>query len=90
MFDGTAPGPSDTTREVDRIMFDLWRKATPEQRLQKVLNLGRSINELIRGRLRTQYPEATPREIELRLAARNLDRATMIKVFGWDPEVHGM
>ena len=72
------------------MMIELWRKAPPEQKLQRVLDLGRSINELIRVRLRTQYPEATPREIELRLAARNLDRATMIKVFGWDPEVHGM
>ncbi len=90
MFDGTAPGASDTSPEVERMMIEIWRRATPEQKLQKVLSIGRSINEMVRAFLRTQYPDATPREIELRLASRNLDRETMIKVFGWDPEVHGM
>lgn len=90
MFDGTAPGASDTSPEVARMMVEIWRRATYEQKLQKVLSIGRSVNELARSYLRTQYPDATPREIELRLAARNLDRETMIKVFGWDPQVHGM
>ena len=90
MFDGTAPGPSDTSPEVERMMIEIWRRATYEQKLQRVLSIGRSVNELTRAFLRTRYPDATPREIELRLASRNLDRETMIKVFGWDPEVHGM
>jgi len=89
VLDGTAPGASDTSPEVARMMIEIWRRATPEQKLQKVLSIGRSINELVRAFLRTQYPDATPREIQLRLAARNLDRETMIKVFGWDPEIHG-
>jgi hypothetical protein len=90
MFDGTAPGPSDTSPEVERMMFEIWRRMSYEQKLQKVLSIGRMVNEMVRGYLRTQYPDATPREIELRLAARNLDRETMIKVFGWDPDIHGM
>jgi HEPN domain-containing protein len=71
------------------MMIEIWRRATYEQKLQKVLTIGRSVNELVRAYLRTQYPDATPREIELRLAARNLDRETMIKAFGWDPDVRG-
>jgi hypothetical protein len=47
------------------------------------------VNELVRAELRKRYPEATPREIELRLAARNLDRETMIRAFHWDPELQG-
>jgi hypothetical protein len=90
MFDGTASGPSDTSPEVDRMMFEIWRRMSYEQKLQKVLSIGRMVNEMVRAYLRTQYPDATPREIELRLAARNLDRETMIKVFGWDPDIHGM
>ena len=70
MFDGTAPGPSDTSPEVERMMIEIWRRATPEQKLQKMLSMGRMLNELTRAFLRTQYPEATPREIQLRLAAR--------------------
>lgn len=90
MLDGTAPGASDTSPEVERMMIDLWRRATYTQKLEKVLSIGRSVNELTRGLLRRQYPSSTPREIELRLASRNLDRETMIKAFGWDPDLHGM
>lgn len=90
MFDGTAPGVSDTSPEVERMMIEIWRRATPEQKLQRVLSIGRSVNELTRAFLRVRYPDATPREIKLRLAARNLDRETMIKAFGWDPDIHGM
>jgi hypothetical protein len=90
MFDGTAPGPSDTSPEVERMMIEIWRRATPEQKLQRVLSLGRTLNELARAELRRRYPEASAREIDLRLASRTIDRETMIRAFGWDPEVHGM
>ena len=88
-MDGTAKGASDTSLEADELMFQLWRKATPAQKLHKVLSIGRTVNELVRGEIRRRYPTATPREIELRLASRNLDRETMIRAFSWDPELHG-
>jgi hypothetical protein len=88
VHDGTVIA-SDTSPEIDRIMFAHWRRATPAEKLERVLSIGRSINELVRAGLRQRYPDATPREIELRLVARNLDRETMIKAFGWDPDVHG-
>jgi hypothetical protein len=90
MFDGIAPGPSDTSPEVERMMIEIWRRATYEQKLQRVLSLGRMLNELARAELRRRYPEASAREIDLRLASRTIDRETMIRAFGWDPEVHGM
>jgi hypothetical protein len=89
MRDGTAEGATDTSPDVARIMEQYWRTATPAEKLARMLSIGRSINELTRAYLRQRYPEATPREIELRLAARNLDRETMIEVFGWDPDLHG-
>ena len=70
-------------------MFALWRQATPGQKLRKVFSIGKMINDLVRGELRKRYPDATAREIELRLASRNLDRQTMIRAFNWDPELHG-
>ncbi|HEU4729962.1 MAG TPA: hypothetical protein VFT22_18825 [Kofleriaceae bacterium] len=75
---------------MDELMFRLWRRVTPAQKLQKVLSLGRTINELVRAEIRSRYPHAAPREVELRLAARNLDRETMIRAFHWDPAIHGM
>jgi hypothetical protein len=88
-MDGTARGASDTSPEVEAQMFALWRKATPGQKLRKVFGIGKMINDLVRSELRGRYPGATPREIELRLASRNLDRETMIRAFAWDPELHG-
>jgi hypothetical protein len=88
-MDAPAPG-SDTPVAIERRMVELWRAATPTQKLEKVFGIGRMINELARGELRKRYPEATARELDLRLAARVLDRDTMIRAFGWDPDVHGL
>lgn len=79
----------DTPPDVEARMVELWRRASPQQRLAKALGLGRALNELTRSQLRQRYPDATAREIELRLASRNLDRETMIRAFGWDPDAHG-
>jgi hypothetical protein len=82
------PG-NDTHPEVERMMLDHWRRATPAQKLERMFTMGHTVNELARADLRARYPAATPREIELRLRSRSLDRETMIRVFGWDPELHG-
>jgi hypothetical protein len=88
-LDGSAKALSDTSPEADKIMFELWRKATPTQKMNKVIGIGRMVNELTRAEIRRRYPDATPREVELRLASRNLDRETMIRAFGWDPDLRG-
>ena len=54
-----------------------------------MFGMGHMINELARAETRRRDPAATPREIELRLASRTLDRDTMINAFGWDPDIHG-
>ena len=88
-MDGTATGASDTSVEADALMFQLWRRATPAQKLRKIFSIGKMLNELVRGELQSRYPGATKREIDLRLASRNLPRETMIRAFGWDPALHG-
>lgn len=80
---------SDTPPDVEQMMLGLWRRATPDQKLARMFGMGRMINELARAETRKRYPTATPREIELRLASRTLDRVTMINAFGWDPDIHG-
>jgi hypothetical protein len=89
-MDGTAKGATDTPPEVEELMFQLWRRASPADKLRKVLSIGRTLNALVRAEIRRRYPDATPREIELRLASRSLDRETMIRAFHWDPQLHGM
>lgn len=82
------PG-TDTSPEVERLMIELWRRATPEQKLARMFGMGRMINELTRAEVRRRYPSASSREIDLRLASRTLPRDVMIRGFGWDPEIHG-
>jgi hypothetical protein len=79
----------DTPPSVERKMIELWRRATPDQKLARMFGMGHMINELARADVRRRYPMATPREIELRLASRAIDRDTMVKAFGWDPDVRG-
>ncbi len=80
---------SDTPPDVEQMMLEMWRRATPDQKLARMFGMGHMINELARSETRGRYPTATPREIELRLASRTLDRQTMMNAFGWDPDIHG-
>ena len=53
-------------------------------RLAIVSQLTLATEELARAGILDRHPNATGREIELRL-----DRDMMIRVFGWDPEKQG-
>lgn len=79
----------DTHPGVERMMIEHWRRATPDHKLARMFGMARAVNALARADLRRRYPEATPRELELRLRSRSLDRETMIRAFGWDPDLHG-
>jgi hypothetical protein len=37
--------------------------------------------------VRQMYPEADDREVFLRVAARRLDPETMLRVYGWNPDL---
>ena len=87
-MDRPAPG-SDTPPVIERMMVELWRRATPQQKLARMFGMGQMINQLARAEVQRRYPTATPREVDLRLASRTFDRETMIKAFGWDPGIHG-
>ncbi len=54
------------------------------------LRLNRPAESLARARIRRQYgPDLTEREVNFRLAALYLDRGTMIRAFGRDPDLQG-
>ena len=80
----------DTSPEVEEILLEGYRRMSPAEKLGRVLDLNRAADDLARARLRKQYgPDLSEREERLRLAALHLDRETMIRVFDWDPDVHG-
>jgi hypothetical protein len=88
--DRTASIFMDTHPDVEERLVQGYRSMSPQEKLQRVVSLNRALDELAQARLRERYGEnPSERDIRLRLAARYLDRETMIKVFHWDPDEHG-
>lgn len=80
----------DTPPEVQAIMIEGYRRMAPAEKLQRVVDLNRAVESLARARIREQYgPDLSEREEDLRLTSLYLDRETMIRAFGWDPEIEG-
>ncbi len=81
---------SDTPPEVEEILLEGYRRMPPIEKLRQVFDLNRSAQQMAALRIGARYgPNLSERELRLRLAALWLDRETMIKAFGWDPEVEG-
>ncbi len=80
----------DTPPEIEEMVLNRYRRMTPFEKLLQVWELNRMAQSMAALRIQTQYgPGLSDRELRLRLAALWLDRETMIKAFGWDPEVEG-
>lgn len=62
---------------------------TPQQKMWRVTELNKTVQHLALARIKKQYGAIPEREQRLRLAALWLDRKTMIRVFGWDPNEEG-
>jgi hypothetical protein len=78
----------DTDPEALEVFIQLHRRMTPGQRVAQVFELTAFQESLQRASVRSLYPQASDREVFLRVAARRLDRDTMLLVYGWDPEMH--
>jgi hypothetical protein len=57
------------------------------EKLERVRQATHAVQQMALVRLRERYPDASPRELALRLASLWLDRDLMDKAFGWRPEV---
>ncbi len=79
----------DTPPHIQKVLIAGYRNMTPQQKLQRVSELTKAIQQLALARIRKQYGEISEREQRLRLAALWLNRKTMIRVFDWDPQKAG-
>jgi hypothetical protein len=80
----------DTPPEVEQRLLEAYRRMSPLQRLMKAMEMSRAVQELAAARIKAQYgPDLSERELRLRLAALWIDRETMVRAFGWDPEIQG-
>ena len=78
----------DTDPKALALFIDLHRKMTAGERVARVFEMSAFQEGLQRSSVRSLYPDASEREVFLRVAARRLDRETMIQVYGWDPDLH--
>jgi predicted RNA-binding Zn ribbon-like protein len=80
------PEFTDTDPRALEVWRNLLRSKTPGERLMMALQLSEMAIRMSEAGVRTQYPNASEREVFLRAAARRLPRDLMIRAYGWDPE----
>jgi len=76
---------SDTDPKALKVFIDLQRKMSPGDKIAAVFEMNEMLQLTTEAHERQLHPEASDREIFLRLASHHLDRETMIRVYGWDP-----
>ncbi len=79
---------SDTDPRVQEVLDDLYRKLSPWEKVQRVMDASSLVMTLQMAGIRTVYPDASEREVFLRMASRHLDRNLMIRAYHWDPDEH--
>lgn len=68
-------------------MLELYGRWTPAQKANKVFDLMRATRELSALRIRTEHPELSPREVQVRVAALIYGRDLVRRATGIDPGV---
>jgi hypothetical protein len=79
----------DTNQDSERMLVELARATPVWKKFQQVANATEACRAFARAGILRRHPDASEKEVKLRLAALSLDRETMIRVYGWDPEVEG-
>jgi hypothetical protein len=74
--------PRDTSPEAWKVLMDLMRKMSPEEKLQRTFEFSAMVRSFGEAGLRQRYPRANDREIFLRSARLNLGAALYAKVYG--------
>ena len=80
---------NDTPPHIQKVLIAGYRRMTPREKMQRVSELNKAVQQFALARIRKQYGEISQREQRLRLAGLWLNRETMIRVFDWDPEKKG-
>lgn len=79
----------DTSAHIEKIVIEGYRKMTSWEKMKRVSELNKAVQQLALSRIRKQYGDIPEQEQKLRLASFWMDRNTMIRVFDWDPKEKG-
>ena len=77
---------ADTHPRALEVFLRLQREMPAGRKLRAVLDTSAMLMRLAEENVRRLNPGLSDREVFLRAAARRLDRETMIRAYGWDPE----
>lgn len=76
--------PSDTSPEAWRILLDIYQRMTPDEKLQRTLEMSDFVRSVCESGVRAEYPEASDREVFLRVTQRTLGKGLFTQVYGAD------
>ena len=74
--------PEDTSPEAWRVLVDIYRRMSPDEKLQRTFDVSEFVRSASEAGIRSQYPGASDREVFLRLTERTLGRELFRKVYG--------
>ena len=77
---------SDTDPRAMEVFVDLHRRMPASQKVARAFEITEMLLRLSLSDVRRQFPEASEREVFLRMTARHLDRDLMIRAYGWHPD----
>jgi hypothetical protein len=80
---------SDTDAKAFEVFLSRQRSMTPAEKIQAVFEQNELLRSISEARERQLHPQASDREIFLRVTAHRLDRETMLRVYGWHPDSAG-
>jgi hypothetical protein len=78
---------SDTDPKALEVFLDRQRTMTPAEKIAAVFEQNELLRSMTEARERQLHPNASDREIFLRVTAHRLDRETMMRVYGWHPDL---
>jgi hypothetical protein len=77
---------SDTDARALEVFLSRQRTMTATEKIQAVFQQNELLRSMSEARERQLHPQATDREIFLRVTVHRLDRETMLRVYGWYPD----
>jgi len=73
---------SDTHPKMEALQIQLWRQASPTQKMNMLAQLNATARMLALAGLRSQYPQASESELRRKLASLLLGEELARKVYG--------
>jgi hypothetical protein len=79
----------DTDEKTEGVLIEINRSMPDWKKCQQIFSLIEMGRQLALTGLKMRYPNADEEELKKRYAALVLDKETVIKAYGWNPDIEG-